>query len=711
MPLFQKPFGGDFPLTNFFDHNLPFEFEDTNGFLLTWWGERTGGVDGHSGYDWTMPEGTSLLAAADGEVIFAGTRQPFFCPPLGQTVNNQQNVMIRHVAPNGEWFISDYAHLSRIEVQQGQQVAAGQQIGLSGNTGCSGGPHIHFGVLRQTNTTSGQSTLVDPYGWEGTTPDPWAQHPQGAQSFWLWKEGQAPAIFREFHLAPNPTGSTAPVTITAVRWMGWKDEQNPNNEFVELTLDLRFVPSGTFDLTGFLLRNNEGESFSFPSGFQIHQDLPVRIFTGSGTNTAIELYWGLSQGVWDNFFGDCAQLLYPGGGRYGMGFSSSCVKPGAAYFSFESPENGPVSGIAVIRGWAFATQAGVSITKVELFIDGVSAGDIPCCPDRADVQAAYPQFPASNTLNSGWGTTFNWGVLSAGTHKMRIEIRSLAADLVGVATRTVAIVKAGNFEFLDQFSLSGATARIEGDQLVVEGVVVRDKASQQKKLVNARYRWFTSSQSLQTVEAVTTATISSLRSFFTEMFTSLSARVLRLSGATTAQAAPGIGQSFESPEVNQVVAGIGVIRGWAFTDTPGTSLNEVRLVIDGMPSSFIPCCSARGDVAAAFPANPNALNSGWGFTINYGNLPTGFHTIGIRFGDSTGASLTDDHGVTVVKIGGFEFLDQFNLAGATVQIQGEEMVLSGVQVRDKASQQTRVVTVRLRWLQSAQALGIVAAAG
>src|SRR5690348_7607887 len=72
LPIFQKPFGGDYPLVNFFDHNLPFEFNTTpgiaNDFQLTWWGERTFGIDGHSGYDWLMPEGTPLLAAADGTV-------------------------------------------------------------------------------------------------------------------------------------------------------------------------------------------------------------------------------------------------------------------------------------------------------------------------------------------------------------------------------------------------------------------------------------------------------------------------------------------------------------------------------------------------------------------------------------------------------------------------------------------------------------------
>jgi len=44
----------------------------------------------------------------------------------------------------------------------------------------------------------------------------------------------------------------------------------------------------------------------------------------------------------------------------------------------------------------------------------------------------------------------------------------------------------------------------------------------------------------------------------------------------------------------------------------------------------------------------------------------------------------------------------------TARIDGEEIVLSGMEVRDKASQQLKVIEVRLRWFQHSQALGIVA---
>jgi len=192
LPFFQKPFQGNFVNNAPFDHDVPLTFRETsNDYILTWWGGHIEGVwNGHNGHDWGMHEGTPLLAVADGEVVYAGFEPPFPCGTLGET--SALIVRLWHVAPNGEAFESLYVHLSRVDVEPGEPVRAGQQIGLSGMTGCANGPHLHFGVLRLTHTNNGQPVPIDPFGWQGDGPDPWAEHPEGAQSIWLWKKGQVP---------------------------------------------------------------------------------------------------------------------------------------------------------------------------------------------------------------------------------------------------------------------------------------------------------------------------------------------------------------------------------------------------------------------------------------------------------------------------------------------------------------------------------------
>ena len=172
--------------------------------------------------------------------------------------------------------------------------------------------------------------------------------------------------------------------------------------------------------------------------------------------------------------------------------------------AFESPaEAQPVAGVTTVRGWAFETAQGSHISSVTLIIDGTLRQDISCCAERGDIPLAFPAFPAEQTRSSGWGTTFNWGVLSAGVHTLRVEIESTSGERFSTETRTITVVKPGDFEFLDSFDLSAADASILGSQLVLKGVKVRDTASQQTKTVDVRFRWFQNSQSLGATGSVT----------------------------------------------------------------------------------------------------------------------------------------------------------------------------------------------------------------
>ncbi len=159
--------------------------------------------------------------------------------------------------------------------------------------------------------------------------------------------------------------------------------------------------------------------------------------------------------------------------------------------NLESPlDNETVAGVAVIRGWAYDTTSGVQISSIELFVDGVSRGNIACCTTRLDVQATFPN--ETNAGNSGFGVTTNWGELSAGSHTIRVEVRTSAGTSFVSDTRTVTVVKLGDFSFLNQFSVDIDTsfAQVEDNStLCVENVQITDKNSGATKLVKGLFRW------------------------------------------------------------------------------------------------------------------------------------------------------------------------------------------------------------------------------
>jgi Peptidase family M23 len=97
----------------------------------------------HRGIDIAMPENTTLRSIADGvveRVVDFGNE------------NIGKGVMIRHE----DGTVAIYGHLNEINVKPGQHVDAGDVIGLSGNTGHSTGPHLHFGMK------DAQGNFVDP---------------------------------------------------------------------------------------------------------------------------------------------------------------------------------------------------------------------------------------------------------------------------------------------------------------------------------------------------------------------------------------------------------------------------------------------------------------------------------------------------------------------------------------------------------------------
>jgi hypothetical protein len=98
----------------------------------------------HHGVEFPNPSGTPIHAAAAGTVIFAGPDQEAIYSPWANFYGNV--VVIEH---DNELFTL-YAHLSKIDVETGQNVFVGDKIGEVGRTGGAIGSHLHFEV-RQRN--------------------------------------------------------------------------------------------------------------------------------------------------------------------------------------------------------------------------------------------------------------------------------------------------------------------------------------------------------------------------------------------------------------------------------------------------------------------------------------------------------------------------------------------------------------------------------
>jgi murein DD-endopeptidase MepM/ murein hydrolase activator NlpD len=102
----------------------------------------------HNGVDFAVSSGTSVMAAAGGTVVGVGSSGKY---AYGKWI----------AIDHGNGLVTLYGHLSVQSVKKGQKVTRGGKIGLSGNTGYSTGPHLHFSVFSSSSYKVVESTKVN----------------------------------------------------------------------------------------------------------------------------------------------------------------------------------------------------------------------------------------------------------------------------------------------------------------------------------------------------------------------------------------------------------------------------------------------------------------------------------------------------------------------------------------------------------------------
>lgn len=137
---------GDAPTHDVLSRALPPGTNQTPDSGYAYGSTRRGALQVHHGLDYINRRGTPIIAAGAGVVIFAGSDAE---TALGPRTNFYGNTVIIHhpfSAPEGGAVFTLYGHMSKVEVQVGQEVAQGQRIGLVGATGVALGSHLHLEV-------------------------------------------------------------------------------------------------------------------------------------------------------------------------------------------------------------------------------------------------------------------------------------------------------------------------------------------------------------------------------------------------------------------------------------------------------------------------------------------------------------------------------------------------------------------------------------
>ncbi len=153
---------------------IPGQFQDYLDRTYPYGGTAGGRLRPHTGVEFFNPAGTPVLAVANASVYYAGTDAETLFGPQPNFYGNLIVLELTDYSYSGQPIYALYGHLSAIDVQAGQAVAAGDRIGAVGGTGvANGGSHLHFEVrigdpMGYFTSTRNPDLWIKPYGGYGT---------------------------------------------------------------------------------------------------------------------------------------------------------------------------------------------------------------------------------------------------------------------------------------------------------------------------------------------------------------------------------------------------------------------------------------------------------------------------------------------------------------------------------------------------------------
>jgi hypothetical protein len=282
------PFANPNPrITSWMDHHYPTRQED--GIMIRFDGAPGYAYDGHRGTDFAVPSNTAVVAADDGTVIYSEWSD-----------SGGWGVVIDHAFDRTAYF-----HNNQLFVYPGQHVSRGQLIALSGSTGNSTGPHVHFEVRDLLVPWHS----VDPYGWTGSGRDPWRwdmgylwtsnppvafllplAFPGGARwNYWYGADGPPPPISWQLRDGGHGVAGYA---------ASWDADPGPGAPRTASTRGTSSVPGPGSHTLHLRVFDRSGTSADITYLYLYDVEPPTSALqVDRGTSSALNLHWAAADGL------------------------------------------------------------------------------------------------------------------------------------------------------------------------------------------------------------------------------------------------------------------------------------------------------------------------------------------------------------------------------------------------------------------------------